>query len=53
MRHADLGCAAGGNVTNGGSAVTAWPVAMTAGASPALVWNLPATSGIDAAVPSC
>jgi YD repeat-containing protein len=40
---------AGGNVTNGGSAVTTWPVTMTAGASPTLVWNLPATSGIDAA----
>jgi len=38
-----------GNVTNGGTPVTAWPVAMTAGASPTLVWNLPATAGIDAA----
>lgn len=40
---------AGGNVTNGGSPVTTWPVVMSSGASPTLVWNLPATTGIDAA----
>jgi len=43
MRHVDLGCAAGGNVTNGGSAVTAWPDAL----SEVLFGDHGVTSGIE------
>ncbi|MER7752134.1 RHS repeat-associated core domain-containing protein [Kitasatospora sp. NPDC097643] len=38
------------HVTNGGTALAAWPVTMTGGASPALVWDAASTLTDDGAV---
>ncbi|MCX5214893.1 DNRLRE domain-containing protein [Kitasatospora sp. NBC_00240] len=39
-----------GDVTIGGTALTAWPVALTAGRSPALAWNATSTVNPDGTV---
>ncbi|MEU9236117.1 DNRLRE domain-containing protein [Streptomyces subrutilus] len=39
-----------GHVTNGGTPVTAWPVTMTGGKSPSLVWNTTDTVNPDGSV---
>ncbi|GAA0659469.1 hypothetical protein GCM10010193_07930 [Kitasatospora atroaurantiaca] len=39
-----------GHVTNGGSPLSAWPVAMTNGASPSLVWDAASTLTDDGSV---
>jgi len=39
-----------GDVTNGGTALTSWPVALTSGKSPALTWNTTSTVNPDGTV---